>query len=162
VDLFKALFLIAAVPAWSAQIDTRLAKAPKAFMVDTGLLCYLCGLDAESLARDVVRYGPVLKTFALNDLRRLAAVSRVRPWIFHLRTVKQKEVDFVLEGRDGRVVGIEVRADKAARPEDLDGLRFLAELAGDRFHRGVVLYDGAETVEVGERMAAMPLASLWS
>jgi len=162
VDLFKALFLISMVPAWSAALDTRLAKAPKAYMVDTGLLCYLSGLDADSISRDPLRYGPAIKTFAHNELHRLAAVSRVRPWIFHLRTVKQKEVDFVLESRDGRVIGIEVRHDKAARPEDFDGLRYLAELAGERFHRGVVLYDGEETIEADSRFSAMPLAALWS
>jgi len=33
------------------------------------------------------------------------------------------------------VVGIEVKPSRSVRPEDADGLRFLKELAGDRFRR---------------------------
>jgi hypothetical protein len=40
-------------------------------------------------------------------------------------------------------------------------LRALAEATGDRFVRGVVLYAGRETVPFGERLFALPVASLW-
>jgi uncharacterized protein len=162
VDLFKALFLLTMTPAWSAQTETRLAKSPKAYIVDTGLICYLTGMDQEGLGSDPIRFDPAVETFVLNELHRLAAVSRTRPWLFHLRTVKQKEVDFVLEGRDGRVVGVEVRTTQAVQPSDLEGLQFLADIAEHRFHRGVVLYNGPEIQHLGENLFAVPISMLWS
>lgn len=162
VDLFKALFLLTVVPAWSSETDTRLTKSPKAYLVDTALLCYLAGIRPDSLPADPIRYAPVLKTFVANELHRLSGFSRIKPWLAHLRTVKQKEVDFVLEGRDGRVVGIEVRTEQAPSPPHFDGLKFLRELAGERFHHGYVLYDGSETLPFGEGMTAAPLSALWA
>ena len=37
----------------------------------------------------------------------------------------------------------------------------LAEAAGDRFHRGVILYLGEEVVPFGRTMHALPLEALW-
>ncbi len=162
IDLFKALFLVHLVPAWSANVETRLAKSSKAFIVDTGLLCYLTGMDAKALATDALRFEPALKTFVANELQKLSSAGRVKPWLFHLRTVKQKQVDFVLEARDGRVVGVDVVAGHAVSNDDFEGLRFLAELTGARFHRGVILYDGDEVVSIGPHLVAMPITALWS
>jgi hypothetical protein len=38
----------------------------------------------------------------------------------------------------------------------------LAEACGDRFAFGVVLYDGADRVPFGDRLAAAPLSCLWA
>jgi hypothetical protein len=57
-----------------------------------------------------------------------------------------EEVDLVLEEPGRRVVGVEVKARGSLRPEDLRGLKSLAQALGPRFHRGVVLYLGRETV----------------
>lgn len=161
IDLFKALFLVNLVPAWSADVDTRLAKSGKAFLVDTGLLCYLTGMDAKGLNSDPFRFEPALKTFVAAELQKLCAAGRVKPALHHLRTVKQKQVDFVLESRDGRIVGIDVRTTKAAASDDFEGLRFLSELAGKNFHRGVVLHCGDESTDIADSLHALPLASLW-
>lgn len=161
VDLFKALFLLNMVPAWSTESDSRLAKSPKAYLVDTALLCYLAGIRADRLQEDAIRFEAILKTMIANEIRRLTPFSQVKPWLAHLRTVKQKEVDFVLEGRDGRIVGIEVRTDLAPTPAHFTGLRYLRELSGERFHRGVVLYRGDEATPFGEDFDAVPLSALW-
>jgi hypothetical protein len=37
----------------------------------------------------------------------------------------------------------------------------LAEACGDRFAFGAALYDSADVVPFGDRLAAVPLSSLW-
>lgn len=73
-----------------------------------------------------------------------------------------REVDIVLERDDGMIVGIEVKASATVKAGDFRGLRALAENCGDRFAFGVVLYDNTDVVPFGDRLAAAPLASLWS
>lgn len=60
----------------------------------------------------------------------------------------------MLEGPGGRVVGVEVKARGSLRPEDLRGLRSLAQALGPRFHRGVVLYLGRETVPFAKDLSS--------
>ncbi len=48
-----------------------------------------------------------------------------------------------------------------ADARDFRGLKTLAELAGERFQRGIVLYGGAECVPFGPKMWAVPISALW-
>jgi hypothetical protein len=50
---------------------------------------------------------------------------------------------------------------KLVTDKDLKGLKKLAGLAGNRFNTGLLLYDGTETMPLGENIWAAPLSSLW-
>jgi len=80
----------------------------------------------------------------------------------HFRDRDGREVDIVLERDDGTIVAIEVKASATVKAGDFGGLRALAEACGDRFAFGVVLYDSADVVPFGDRLAAAPLSSLWN
>ncbi len=71
-------------------------------------------------------------------------------------------MDIVLEDRSGRIVGVEVKASATLGTNDLKGLKALAELAGKRFHRGVVLYMGQDTIPFGSGIHALPIGVLWT
>jgi predicted AAA+ superfamily ATPase len=81
--------------------------------------------------------------------------------MFHFRDRDGREVDLVLERRDGSVIGIEAKASATAGREDFRGLRLLRERLGERFAFGALFYTGPETVPFGERLAAVPLHGLW-
>ena len=44
---------------------------------------------------------------------------------------------------------------------NLRGLKRLASIADDKFKMGVVLYDGAQTPPLGDRLWAAPISTLW-
>lgn len=161
VDLLKGVFLLHYVPAWSDDRGTRLTKSPKAYLVDTGLLAYLINASPKSLEADRDQLALVLENFVAMELTKLTKASDARVNLHHLRTVKQLQVDFVLEGRGGEVVGVDIKASPSIRSEDADGLRFLKELAGERFRRGIVLYLGKETQAISRDLIALPIDALW-
>ena len=70
-------------------------------------------------------------------------------------------MDLVIEADDGRIVGIEVKAAATIDRRDFAGIEALRELAGSRFHRGVVIYTGAEPLPFGNRLFAVPISALW-
>jgi uncharacterized protein len=162
LDLLRALFLLREIPAWSIDVDRRFLKTAKAYLADTGLLCHLTRMDERALRADRERFAKVLKSFAAMEILKLAQLSETRPWLMHLRTVRQKEVDFLLERGDGRLVGVQVLATPNVQPEDVEGLRYLEELAEDRFERGVLLTLGTDVQPIASRIVAMPIQSLWS
>lgn len=84
------------------------------------------------------------------------------PAMLHFRTQAGQEVDVVLEDRSGRIVGIEIKSAKSVGGLDFRGLQSLAETAGEKFLRGVVLYSGNETVSFGSNLHAVPIDSLWN
>jgi predicted AAA+ superfamily ATPase len=80
----------------------------------------------------------------------------------HFRDHGGNEVDMVLERRDGRIVGLEVKAGVTVGSSDFRGLRKLAEVAGSDFIRGILLYGGKETIPFGDGLQAVPLGRLWA
>lgn len=66
----------------------------------------------------------------------------------------------MLENAAGQLVGVEVKAAASVRRR-LRGLKKLASLAGSQLKMGVLLYDGTETMPLGNGIWAAPLSSLW-
>jgi hypothetical protein len=60
-----------------------------------------------------------------------------------------------------RVVGVEIKASMDVNPSDFNGLRSFALNAGQRFHRGFLLYTGNEVIQYDKNLWAAPVASLW-
>ncbi|MEK7466351.1 MAG: ATP-binding protein [Planctomycetota bacterium] len=159
--LLNAIFFATTIPAWSGNLTSRLTKAPKVLLFDSGLLCNLLNLDADRLRNDELMSGAVLETFVATELLKQISWSRARSSIFHFRTPKQHEVDLVLEDARGRVVGIEVKKTASPRSDDFRGLRQLAEAAGKKFVRGIVLYAGETILPFGPNLYAVPVSALW-
>jgi hypothetical protein len=59
------------------------------------------------------------------------------------------------------VAGIEVKAAATVTASDFRGLRRLRQAAGQRFARGVVLYDGEAAMPFGDDLYAVPIRCLW-
>ncbi len=161
VSLLQATFLVQTLPAWSGNLGKRLVRSPKLLLCDTGLISSLHGLSAERLAADPVLVGPLLENFVAMELMKQSAWSQTQPRLFHFRTQSGQEVDIVLEDAAGYVVGVEVKGAATVGARDFRGLRALAEVCGDRFRRGVVLYTGRTAIPFGENLYALPVDSLW-
>lgn len=159
--LLQTLFLVQRVPAWSSNLLSRVVKAPKTYIADCGLLCHLLGAGEQRIADDGTVAGIVFETFVVTELARQIAWQEDPPSQHHYRDRDGREVDVILERRDGSVVGIEVKSAASASSSDFRGLRQLRDKLGERFKAGVLLYTGPSTVPFGDRLAAVPLAGLW-
>ena len=78
------------------------------------------------------------------------------------QALADQEVDLVMEGPGGRVVGVEVKSSISVSDSDFRGLRTLAETASTQFVRGVVLYSGHQVVPFGPNLHAVPMAALFT
>jgi hypothetical protein len=161
VGVFEQMYLLKRVQAWSHNRLKRVVKTPKLQFVDSGLQAVLAGVGASEVAHDRVRFGPVLETFVFGELLKHAAAADDDYRVLYYRDVDKIEVDFVIENAAGQIVCIEVKATATVRESDLRGLKKMAAAAEAKFRYGVVLYDGAEALPLGDRMWAAPLSTLW-
>lgn len=159
--LLQATHLYQPLTAWAGNVRKRLIKAPKVYLNDTGLLAYLLGTDQESLDAHGAHVGTVLEAFVHQELRKQITWSRTQPALYYYRTAANREVDFVLQRRNGQLVGIEVKAAVKLKADDVKGLADLAVTAGKRFRAGVVLYQGSTIVPFGDRLWAVPVTAMF-
>ena len=161
VTVLERIFLVERLPPWHRNRLSRLVKTPKLHMTDTGLASALLGVDVAGLRRDRQRMGPLLETFVLQELRRLASWRPEPIEFFHFRDRDGYEVDIVVEQGAAAVAGIEVKCAASVNESDFRGLRKLREAAGTDFAAGVVIYDGTTTVKFEDGMFAVPVSALW-
>jgi predicted AAA+ superfamily ATPase len=161
LTLLARVFLLEELPSWHTNRLTRLVKAPKLHVGDTGLACALLGADAGTLKADRPLLGRLLETFVFQELRRQASWHE-EPFVFHhFRDRDGYEVDVVIERGARSIAGVEVKAAATVTAADFGGLRKLRQAAGRRFACGFVLYDGETTLPFGDSLFAVPIRALW-
>ncbi|MBI4532490.1 MAG: DUF4143 domain-containing protein [Candidatus Melainabacteria bacterium] len=155
------MYLLSFLPSWHANVGQRLIKASKVYFSDTGILAHLLKINQERLSRQPTFSGPVLENFVFAELVKQRSWMTQQPDLFYFRTASGAEVDFVLEEPAGKVVGIEVKASQQFGLHDLRGMKLLAEAAGKRFHRGIILYLGDKAMPIDKKLYLMPVSALW-
>jgi hypothetical protein len=163
VELLTQLFLLYRLRPWSANLGARQVKTPKLLLADTGMASALIGVDAARYSAP--DQGPVagalFETFVLMELVKQATWSAAPVELFFYRDTEKREVDLVIETASGDVAGIEAKSAATVGTSDTRGLRLLRDKLGPRFKAGVVIYSGAHTLPLGDRIWAVPLSGLW-
>lgn len=161
VGVFEQMYLLKRVEVWARNRLKRVVKTPKLQFVDAGLLATLLDLGAAEAQKDRSRFGNVLETFAYGELLKHATTAEDDYRLLYYRDIDMFEVDVVIENAAGQLIGVEIKAAATVKAGDLHALKKLAGVAGDQFKMGVLLYDGTETLPLGDRLWAAPLSSLW-
>lgn len=174
LTLFHISYLIHLLPAWHGGKLSNMGKSSKLYFVDPGVLSALEELTAEKLLQAhaapnrpknkkiVKSLGRLTEGFIFAELAKLIALTHDQVKIYHFRDKNQAEVDFVLQERSDKVVGIEVKASKSISADDFNGLKALRASTGHDFHRGIVLYLG-DKIQVHENgLYALPYHTLYS
>jgi len=161
VGVFEQMYLLKRINVWARNRLNRVVKTPKLQFIDSGLLAALLDLSVEQVQHDRARFGHVLETFVFAELLKHNATADGDYHLMYYRDSDKFEVDMVIENAAGQLIGVEVKAAATVAPGDLRSLKKLAGLAGKHFRMGIVLYDGGETLPLGEGIWAVPLASLW-
>jgi predicted AAA+ superfamily ATPase len=186
MGVFEQMYLLKRVEVWGRNRLSRIVKTPKLQFIDSGLLATLADVASTDTSLDPGRFsdlqknflffqrnfsdkalipligvGHILESFVYGELRKINTAVDKNYDLLYYRDHDQYEVDLVAEDSSGRIVGIEVKAAATVRSSDLRGLKRLSTLAGDQFALGVILYDGLETMPIGDRLWAVPISTLW-
>lgn len=161
VALLRQIFLVEFLQPWFSNQNKRLIKTPKVHLMDTGLATAVLKLNVRQLQHDHNMLGHLLESFVYAELRKQASWLDADMAFYHYRDKDQYEVDIVMENGDGRLLGIEVKAAATVVNKDFNGLRRLQRVAGERFHRGILLYDGQHILPFGDGLYAVPVSRLW-
>ena len=158
----ERLFLVRRLPAWHRNESRRLVKAPKIHVVDSGIGASLARLDAEDWTANRGKLGPLIESFAVQQIVAQAAWTDPEADFWYYRDRDQFEVDLVMT-RGRKTWGIEVKAGGSVAAADAAGLRRLSEQCGKDFAGGMVLYTGSHVLPMeDERIFMVPFSRLWT
>jgi predicted AAA+ superfamily ATPase len=158
LGLLEASFVVTRLLPQSTNRTSRLVKAPKLFVADSGLAAHLAGVTAIGAAADEPLSGALLETFVHQNLAVILECAWPGAELAYWHVQGRHEVDFIVRaGRD--TLAIEVKSGTRWSEADLRGLR--AYLDADRRCRAAILaYEGSTAASLGDRLWALPIGHL--
>lgn len=106
LSVLQASNQITLLEPYFANVGKRLAKTPKLYFNDVGLLCFLLGLNRDSVM-DSYLIGAIWETFVFGELRKYLSATAPEASLWFYRD-QSREVDFVVE-KDGRLTLAEAK-----------------------------------------------------
>lgn len=162
-DFLTKMWLLDPVPGWVPVNNefTKLAVSPKHQLADPALAARLLGLGARGLgtAQGAHMAGPLFESLVTLSVR--TAAQAAEGTVSHLRTPKgDREVDLIVQGPEGQVMGIEVKLTASVTDADVRHLLWLREQAGEAVTNLVVVTTGSTAYRRTDGVAVVPLALL--
>ncbi len=122
------------------NFNKRLIKTPKLYFFDTGLLCYLLGLQKPADITNHFAKGAIFENYVLVEILKHHYNSGLLPQVFYLQNNHGKEIDFILH-QGNTLAAIEVKSSATPDISMFKNLSFLDELNGLE-NKKVVVYAG--------------------
>jgi len=155
--------LLDPIPGWNSgnNLIRRLQLAPKHQLADPALAARLLGLSATSFANSTgaAMAGPLFESLVTLGVRVIAQSAEAR--VNHLRTGNgDREIDLVLTGYDGQILGIEIKLAPAVTDQDVRHLKWLRDELGSQVVDTLVITTGPTAYRRPDGIAVIPLALL--
>lgn len=132
LSILESSFVIRLVQPYAANLTKRWVRSPKLYFIDTGLLCYLLGIDrADALVQSAL-FGHILENLVVSETIKRFADEEPRLQIYFMRTRSGEEVDLLVQ-RGMDLWAFEIKARSRVQSSDFASLTALtAELPGLR------------------------------
>lgn len=160
-DFLSSIWMLDPVPGWSHSRNPlrSLQTSPKHQLADPALAARLLNLTARALgsSRGAFMAGPLFESLATLSVRVAASAAMAR--VGHLRTARgEREVDLMVEGSEGQVVGVEVKLTAAPNDADVRHLLWLREQLPNDVVDLVIVTTGERAYRRADGVAVVPLA----
>lgn len=151
LNLLVSSYLVFLLPPYHANVRKRLTKTPKLYFLDTGLLCYLLGIEAEEGLPDGPSSGAVFENFVIAETYKRHVNVGEEPQLFFYRDDSKVEVDLVDATRPQSTELVEIKSSQTFRGSFLAHLDLVGnELGIPASRRGVVMRADETTTVQGD------------
>jgi predicted AAA+ superfamily ATPase len=156
IDILKASFMVIELPPYHENIRKRVVRSHKIYFTDTGLLCYLLGIDSSAqLKRDPLR-GSIYENLLIMEVLKARLNRGIRPDLYFYRDSNGNEVDLLIaHGRS--VLPIEIKSASTFTPDFIKGISSLKKALGDRCKDGMVFYNGEKEFSFRDTKITNPI-----
>lgn len=159
----EALFLIEKTPPWIKTDYDRVGKHAKLFMTDSGMMSSILDWCIDDIRFDSDKIGKLIETFIFNELSVQVDYSDHEYHLYHYRDREKREIDFIIEKRNGSLLGIEIKAGSVVNKDSFKHLKWFKDnLAKKKNFVGIVLYTGEQVFSIEDHLWAVPIGALWA
>jgi predicted AAA+ superfamily ATPase len=146
IGVLEASYLLFRLRPHHQNFNKRVIKSPKIYFYDTGLLCWMLGIQGpDQLVTHPLR-GAIFETFVVSELVKTRLNRGQRADLYFFRDSGGHEVDVIAEVGD-RLQPIEIKSGQTLNRDFFTGLERWMALAGNRAVAPALVYGGKESLE---------------
>jgi predicted AAA+ superfamily ATPase len=167
INILEITGQVIVVPPFYENFGKRLIKSPKIYFTDSGLVCYLLGIETEEVLRKSTFFGQIFEGFVASEIIKHQENFGKRRGIYYFRDQQGLEVDFIIPSGSGKLVIMEAKAVRSVKPVMAVSLIKLARaMPHYKVEKYVIhLNPPAKSAEAGLRalspgVTAMPVAEM--
>lgn len=149
ISVLEASYIIFRLPPYYRNLKKRLIKTPKLYFCDTGLCCFLLGIENEKQLGVHPLRGALFENAVVLEFIKHRYNSGKSPNLFFYRDKSQREIDLIQEFGN-EVHAYEIKSSRSFHKDFLKNLVFFKQLLGENLVLTRIIYDGEQDLESNE------------
>ncbi|MDL2262069.1 ATP-binding protein [Bacteroidales bacterium OttesenSCG-928-I21] len=149
LSVLQTSYVVTLLQPYFENTTKRLIKTPKLYFIDTGLACYLLGIEnPQQLSRDKKR-GALFENFIVSEALKQRYNKGKESNLFFYRDSNQNEVDLMLKYGD-KFNAVEIKSAQTYNIDFEKGLKQIDKIFNNRIHSKTIVYAGSFENESGD------------
>ena len=145
-------------PYFEESWTKRVVKRPKIYFFDTGIACYLLGIDSKETLEKSFLKGRLFETLVVNEIRKTYLNEGERIKIFYYRDSNQNEVDLVMI-RNGMIHCFEAKYGKEFNLGDVSSFKELNDTKYEK-GKGAIICTSEEIAALSDNILIIPISAI--
>lgn len=135
VDILEATGLILRVLPFYENLGKRLIKSPKIYWADSGLACFLLGIQTEAELERSPFLGAIFEGMVAAEIAKSQINQGLRRELYYFRDQQGLEVDFIMPAAGGGYALVEAKATRSPTSEMAKPMQSLARAWAGAAHK---------------------------
>jgi predicted AAA+ superfamily ATPase len=154
LSILEASYLIFRLPPYYANLGKRLVKSSKIYFTDTGLACYLLGINNAEALENFYLLGGLFENMCVMDIRKqILNEQGLKNNLYFYRDNNGNEVDLVIDLGSGKLMPLEIKSAGRFNSDFLSGMISMRSAFANHQEtdilNGAVIYAGETQSVVG-------------
>jgi len=146
ISVLEASYVLFLLRPHHRNFRKRLVKSPKLYFFDTGLLCWLIGIQEPGQLETHPLRGSIYETLILSELMKTSHNRGDRPSFYFWRDSNGNEVDVIVDAGK-KMIPVEIKSGRTINRDYFTSLERWMALAGNQVDRPSLFYGGQTSLE---------------
>ncbi len=140
ISLLESTYIVFRLSPFYKNFGKRIVKSPKIYFYDTGILCYLLGIDKVSELETHPLIGNIFENMIVADIKKQIFNQRLSSEIYFFRDNHNNEIDLIIKN-GSKLYPLEIKLGSSFNNDYLKGINFWNSLQKND-SKGYVVYTG--------------------
>jgi len=139
--ILETSFIIKLLRPYHKNFNKRLIKSPKLYFIDSGLLCYLLGINKPEELLSHSSRGAIFESWVIAELYKSYYHAGKQPGMYYFRDSNDNEIDLLVDS-GSKVLPIEIKSGQTINTDFFKGLEYWRKLTGLLDSPAALIYGG--------------------